>query len=275
VKTVCKKLFPQRSTTMLENIRIASPCSADWEQMRGNDRVRHCGICNLNVYNFSAMTEREIRKLMTRREGLPCVRFYRRRDGTIITRNCPVGVKAVARRISRVAGAIFSFLAAMLSAPPAALAQSYTLSNVSGAGLWVEVRARNGALVPQAKVTLLGTSRNQKIEGVTDKHGRVRLWGSVGGEYSIVVSAPAFRIHDDFVELHAGEVLSAPIVLDVPAPGEVLSTPVAPNVNTAILDIATAGVPMIEPPPRPSHPSRNAITPRPAGPMGGSPGMLR
>lgn len=255
---------------MLENIRIASPCSADWEQMRGNDRVRHCDLCNLNVYNFSAMTEPEILKLLARREGLPCVRLHRRRDGTIITRNCPVGVKAVARRISRTAGAIFSFLAATLSAPPAALAQSYTLSNVSSAGISLEVRAPDGALVPQAKVTLLGTSRNQKIEGVTDKHGRVRLWGSVSGEYSIEVSAPAFRTHADVVELHAGEVLSAQVLLDVET--EVAASPIP--ATSEIIEV-TAGLPLMEPPRSPSSPSRNASTPGPAVPMRGSPGMLR
>jgi hypothetical protein len=259
---------------MLENIRIASPCSADWEKMRGNDRVRHCDLCNLNVYNFSAMTEPEIRKLLARREGLPCVRLHRRRDGTIITRNCPVGVKAVARRISRVAGTIFSLLAAALSAPPAALAQSYTLSNVNSAGIWVEVRDHNGALVPQAKVTLLGTSRNQKIEGVTDKHGRVRLWGSVGGEYRIEVSATAFLTHSDLVELHVGEVLSAPVVLDA-TPVAVLSTPVATKVDPAVLEMATAGIPIMEPLPRPKPPRRHVITPGPVEPTGGSHGMLR
>ena len=53
---------------MLENIRIASLCSADWEQMPGDNRVRHCQACNLNVYNLSAFTEREIRELMANRQ---------------------------------------------------------------------------------------------------------------------------------------------------------------------------------------------------------------
>jgi hypothetical protein len=41
---------------MINNIRVASPCSADWEQMQGDDRVRHCDACNLNVYNLAAFT---------------------------------------------------------------------------------------------------------------------------------------------------------------------------------------------------------------------------
>ena len=42
---------------MINNIRVASPCPAKWEQMQGDDRVRHCDACNLNVYNLAAFTE--------------------------------------------------------------------------------------------------------------------------------------------------------------------------------------------------------------------------
>lgn len=35
----------------LKNVSVASPCPLRWEQMIGNERVRHCSECNLNVYN--------------------------------------------------------------------------------------------------------------------------------------------------------------------------------------------------------------------------------
>jgi hypothetical protein len=87
-------------TAMPQNVRIASPCSADWTLMKGDDRVRYCPACNLKVYNLSAMPEREAQALVTRREGRLCVRFYRRKDGTILTQNCPVGLQAVMRKVS-------------------------------------------------------------------------------------------------------------------------------------------------------------------------------
>jgi len=37
----------------LDHVRIAAPCPADWDRMLGNDRVRFCGQCSLNVYNLS------------------------------------------------------------------------------------------------------------------------------------------------------------------------------------------------------------------------------
>ncbi len=95
-------------TNPLDNVRVAAPCPADWEKMVGDERVRYCNRCELHVYNLSGMTRREAEALVTNTEGRLCVRFYRRADGTILTRNCPVGLSAVKRRVSRVAGATLS-----------------------------------------------------------------------------------------------------------------------------------------------------------------------
>src|SRR5262245_25265777 len=82
---------------LLHQIRIASPCSASWEEMEGDDRVRFCADCRLNVYNLSAMGASEAAALVREREGQLCVRFYARRDGTMLVRDCPVGFRAVRR----------------------------------------------------------------------------------------------------------------------------------------------------------------------------------
>src|SRR5262249_51221624 len=64
--------------------------------------VRHCAMCKLNVYNLSDMTRAEAEKLLSDHEGakLPCVNYYQRKDGTIITKDCPVGLEAVRRRMA-------------------------------------------------------------------------------------------------------------------------------------------------------------------------------
>jgi hypothetical protein len=92
----------------LDNIRVASPCNADWDQMIGNDRSRFCGQCNLNVYNLSSMTRAEAELLIGRTEGRLCVRYYRRADGSVLTNDCPVGLRAIRRRMSYVARAVSS-----------------------------------------------------------------------------------------------------------------------------------------------------------------------
>src|SRR5215467_15227721 len=92
----------------LNSIQVAAPCPMSWEKMTGDDRVRHCQECKLNVYNLSDMTRREAENLIANREGRLCVRFYRRADGTILTRDCPRGLQALTARVSRIAGAVVS-----------------------------------------------------------------------------------------------------------------------------------------------------------------------
>ncbi|HXO37362.1 MAG TPA: hypothetical protein VN872_01925 [Candidatus Acidoferrum sp.] len=60
------------------------------------------------------MSTREAEALVSHREGRLCVRFYRRKDGTMLTQNCPVGWKIVVQRASRVAGIAFSAVMATI-----------------------------------------------------------------------------------------------------------------------------------------------------------------
>jgi len=99
----------------LKNIRIASPCSANWDEMYGNERKRFCGDCQLNVYNLSGMGRKEAEDLIHNSEGRLCVRFYRRPDGSIITQDCPVGWAKIKQRVSAAATAVFSLLIGLFS----------------------------------------------------------------------------------------------------------------------------------------------------------------
>src|SRR2546425_8718599 len=96
----------RRFSSPLANISVAAPCQADWDNMIGGDRVRFCSQCQLNVYNLSAMSKFEAESLIARTEGRLCVRFYRRKDGSILTDNCPVGLRALKRRASRIKTAV-------------------------------------------------------------------------------------------------------------------------------------------------------------------------
>lgn len=98
-------------TNPLDNIKIASPCPANWDEMYGDDRKRFCSECKLNVYNLSGMTREEAENFLINSEGRVCVKFYRRRDGSILTADCPVGWQAIRKRVSRTATAFFSMCA--------------------------------------------------------------------------------------------------------------------------------------------------------------------
>lgn len=99
----------------LSNVKIASPCSADWKEMYGDERKRFCSDCKLNVYNLSGMTKTEAESLILNAEGRLCVRFYQRADGSVITQDCPVGWAGVKHRTRVFATAACSLIMAILT----------------------------------------------------------------------------------------------------------------------------------------------------------------
>lgn len=94
---------------ILKEIRIASPCHMAWDDMRGDDRKRHCDACDLDVHNLSEMTRAEIEALVMNSEGRICAQIRRRLDDTIITKDCPVGLAAVRERTRRMMARTVAF----------------------------------------------------------------------------------------------------------------------------------------------------------------------
>jgi hypothetical protein len=94
----------------LDRMRIAKPCPVSWNEMSGDDKVRHCSKCNLRVYNLTAMTRAEAEQLIATRDGRLCLRYYRRADGRIMTSDCPVGVRRVRGRRALITGSLLAFL---------------------------------------------------------------------------------------------------------------------------------------------------------------------
>jgi len=105
------EIFMSKFTNPLNTIKIASPCSADWNEMVGDERSRFCGSCKLNVYNLSGMSRAEAENLIFQAEGNRlCVRFFSRADGSVLTNDCPVGWRAIRRNISKTATAFASLV---------------------------------------------------------------------------------------------------------------------------------------------------------------------
>ncbi len=78
---------------------IDTPCPMDWDRMDGDGRKRFCSRCEKTVYNIAEMTEQEALQLIGEGDRSICARIFRRPDGTIVTRRCPVlGMKTTGRR---------------------------------------------------------------------------------------------------------------------------------------------------------------------------------
>ena len=81
--------------------QLPDPCAEDWDAMTptGQGR-RHCDTCAHEVFDLSYLSHAEIRALVFERTKRVCVRFYERKDGTLVTADC---TPARDRRMHRLA----------------------------------------------------------------------------------------------------------------------------------------------------------------------------
>jgi hypothetical protein len=182
-------------------LRIANPCSANWADMQGTDKVRHCPQCELDVYNFSAMTLLEINQIVAARTGRLCARFYQRPDGTMLTENCPVRSHGGILKASHIAAAALAALVTIApaktsAAPPQNGASSMQMQSALQ-GLTLEVRDASGAAISRASVSLVSAKTGQHWNLTTGLGGGLALPDLPAGSYELTVTANAFS---SFVE---------------------------------------------------------------------------
>jgi hypothetical protein len=119
--------------------------------MTGNDSVRFCSQCSLNVYNITNMTDKEAEAVFAKGANGDrlCARLYRRPDGTIMTDNCPRALRKIrnaSRWLKTKIVACFGLLAS-LAAPAQADNPNQTKSQAKDEPefvlKWDEVKAKS------------------------------------------------------------------------------------------------------------------------------------
>ena len=116
----------KQQNEFLKTVFIAAPCEVGWENMQGvngkaaseSDAVRFCTGCSLNVFNLSKMSPTEAEELLRRTsvsgEKL-CAGIYRRKDGTVMTENCPKGLRKLRDTARKTIERAAAFLATVTS----------------------------------------------------------------------------------------------------------------------------------------------------------------
>jgi hypothetical protein len=211
----------------LQSLRIATPCQASWEVMAGDERVRHCTLCSLNVYNFAEMTRAEVRDLLVRTEGRVCARMYRRADGTVLTRDCPTGLRAMRQRASRVAAAV---VAALCTLPAFALGGRSSETprlKIHGSKVKLEIErvatpqpavlagvVDYGGPLPGVTITVRNEASKRELTTITDAKGAFSVTSLDDGLYRVEVTLAGFTSATmEHLQLRASEVTHANIAL--------------------------------------------------------------
>lgn len=136
----------RRALPFLNEVRVATPCTASWDEMVGDERSRFCAGCQKDVFDLSGMSGEQAEAFVRERAAIPektCIRFYRRTDGTVMTNDCPTGVARRRRRV--VAGMA-------VGAGVAAAGVAYAL----GVGQTKVTMGELEALPPVAKIEIQG-----------------------------------------------------------------------------------------------------------------------
>jgi len=173
--------------------------------------------CNKNVYNLSEMTRRQAEALLRETEGQLCARLYRRADGTVLTSNCPAGLRAIGRGISRVAGAAMSAMTTLSSAAaqipffqiPSAQQQE-SFSSVIGI-----VQDWPGAVIPHALIELTRSGSAGQLPVKTDVFGKFLVKSLSPGAYTIRVRVPGFRDYTKPITLARRQEFKLTVTMEV------------------------------------------------------------
>lgn len=198
-----------KTSVNLDRLRIATPCPISWEQMSGDDRVRFCDHCHLNVYNIQALTRLEAETLIASTEGRLCARLFRRADGTVLTKDCPVGLRALRCRVAKRTAAIF---AAVISLTGVAMGQkssskddktsctpqtkiTRTTATADAAEKQLSGTAVDpiGAAIPGATVKLSNADGKELQQTRTNDDGRFEFESIGPGSYSIAIEFIGFK----------------------------------------------------------------------------------
>ena len=192
----------------LKHLRVATPCQVTWKGMTGDERVRHCSLCSLNVYNFAELTRDEVRALLMRTEGRVCARLYRRADGMLLTSDCPSGLRALRQRMSRLAAAVIAalFSVSAFASDGKTCEKPRLRKHGSKVKLQVEravtprqavltgaVRIEGGDPLPGVTVVLRDEAAQREITTVTDVNGAFTIAALSDGIYRADVKLEGFK----------------------------------------------------------------------------------
>lgn len=161
---IAVEIFAQPN--LLNQAFIETPCESSWDKMTGNDSVRFCGQCRLNVYNVANLTDKEAEAVFAkgREQGRVCARLYRRPDGTIMTDNCPRSLRKIRDASRWLKTKIVAGFALTLSLFAPAQAEESKKN-----------QAKNSPQKGSAKATLGDVSVPQKAEPLPAKMGEVYI----------------------------------------------------------------------------------------------------
>ena len=247
-----------KKKNLVDAIKVASPCTEDWDEMTGNKKVRFCSHCDLNVNNLSEMSRRETMRLVKKSGGKLCVRYIEHPVTKV-----PVFADRL-YQIGRRAGIAAGVLGASLAVSTVSYAQggvSLTTQNLDGktqkvsvagdkkadpktdktASIFGTITDLNGAIIPAVEVTLINKEDNQKVVIRSNDKGFYEFKNIFPAIYNVEFNASSFvtyKINDVKINSQNSAKIDATLQVDneVFLMGAVAVSIVRTPFESAILD---------------------------------------
>lgn len=191
--------------------------------MPGDEWTRHCGKCDQNVYNLSAMTAPEAEALLERHEGRVCKKLYRRPDGSVLTQRCPSSIRKGLLRMGKWAAAAAFAIPALahdgMACSRGTIAIDRTKSQKELSTIEGVVADATGAVIPGAEVTVQQGDGSHCVE-LTARDGSFRFVGIEPGVYDLTAWTAGFvTARKATIAIATNERLNATIKLEIGSVG--------------------------------------------------------
>jgi Carboxypeptidase regulatory-like domain/Ankyrin repeats (3 copies)/Ankyrin repeats (many copies) len=194
--------------SFIDSVEVSSPCSEDWHDMKGTDKIRFCSHCSKNVNNLSEMTRKGAMRLVRASGGDLCIRYIQnpvtRRplfaDQLLhITRRAP----GLAAGVMTASVGLSTLTYAQGGATPVRSEPGQTAATELGRTKPDEmpqafgtisgtVADPNGAVIPGAKVSIFSLDAGLK-ETTTNDEGFYKFEKLSPGKYRIETESPGFK----------------------------------------------------------------------------------
>jgi len=192
-----------KKVKFIENIKVKTPCSEEWNDMTGNERIRFCSHCAKDVNNISEMTRKEAMRLVRKYEGRLCIRYH-----IDPTTQRPIFIDTLHKITRRGPSVTAGVMATAFAVASASYAQSEPASQPQESAVVVPKLAAesatvtgyvtdpNGSAVSFAVVTLINEKTFEYRAVNASLEGFYEFKDVLVGDYTIKVEGNGFDIKE-------------------------------------------------------------------------------
>jgi hypothetical protein len=194
----------------IDKLGINSPCTADWNKMKGNDRIRYCEECKRYVHDFSRLPRRQVQDLIAASPGRICARLTYNEDDSVIFLDSRTLSRSESQKASPLATAIVTAMITISTgiALPVFASPPVTSSIVQGelrkdskdkktegqtASIAGTVQELTGDPIPGAIIMIVNEKTGEAQTGTSNSKGGFRFSNLQSGRYTTQIEASGFQ----------------------------------------------------------------------------------